>query len=734
MSKYLLASKNKFDGGGSPGSDEDDSDLYEEALVEFFAEGSSTSSGSSEELNIMPPIEEESARREESSTSTSSSSSSSSTSSSDEDFNASYTDMFFKKENPNKRTSQTVVEGSFDDVNERRPPAKKVTQVVPAAKAVPAVKSLTAAKAVPADMDKSPSKTKSTLAEKRTEEKRGKITSVEKKADDKKAKSTAAQKKTDDKKEKIALAEKKTNGKKEMSTSVEKNTYDNKVKSILARAVDKNGTGPSDEKNVNDKKEKIPSAKKKTVDKKEKSASDEKKTHESKVKQVPAQKERDGQTSDVTLSTAAAASGTNPLFGSWNQNVEEEVLFVTKEPDEPTPRRTGLGIFGSIRRQKSHGSLDEENPDEPASTDGSIKEKKGMFGSLRRHKSRNSSDEVNPTVPVEDETHPDEGENNATLPATKAAPSIEAVQEKKGVFGSLRRISLDSLDEENPALATDNDESSDEKVDTFGGSPSELPMDDTAPDENGATKKGMPNRFLSPFRRGKAANEEQMSRALAVPVGGASYEEGSPANNIAHRDQRTAVTSRQLGVALILAVLVLVGTNIGTSYLGAKLALENVGEKSVVDDKIAGNVTGPCAFEDVYLEFKIRFDSNPGETGAVLRDKGPIGATLWNFGVGAFFSFSQFQRENIFSICLSPALPYEFELTDLGGNGLVGSFIDSVIYGNWQLMYNGELVARYHGDCNEPDLTDCGDFCSCKYSLTADGSEGGCETNCADTV
>jgi hypothetical protein len=164
------------------------------------------------------------------------------------------------------------------------------------------------------------------------------------------------------------------------------------------------------------------------------------------------------------------------------------------------------------------------------------------------------------------------------------------------------------------------------------------------------------------------------------------------------------------------------------------LALENFGEKSVVNDKIGGNVTGPCAFEDVHLEFKIRFDSNPGETGAVLRDKGPIGATLWNFGVGAFFSSSQFQRENIFSVCLSPALPYEFELTDLGGDGLVGSFIDSVVYGNWQLTYNGELVARYHGDCNEPDLTDCGDFCSCKYSLTADGSDGGCETNCADTV
>jgi hypothetical protein len=49
----------------------------------------------------------------------------------------------------------------------------------------------------------------------------------------------------------------------------------------------------------------------------------------------------------------------------------------------------------------------------------------------------------------------------------------------------------------------------------------------------------------------------------------------------------------------------------------------------------------------------------------------------------------------------------------------VGSFIDSVIYGKWQLTYKC-VVAQYHGDCNEPDLTDCGDFCSCEYSLSTD--------------
>jgi hypothetical protein len=759
MSKYL-ASKNsipKFGGGGSPGSSSnsipkfgggssssDDSDAsYDEVLAEVLVDDGSSSSDSSEEMNIMSPIEE--SEREESG------GSSSSTSSDDnDDFNASYTDMFFKKEDPNKKTAQTVVGGTFDDVNEGRPPAKKT------------------AKSVPVTKDNSPSKAKSGLAEKKTDDNKWKITSEQKKADDKKvksaiaekkiddkkAKSAAAEKKADSKKEKIAMTVKKTNEKKEMSTSVEMKTDDKKVKSISAekKPNDKKGTSSSDEKNADDKKEKIASAKKKTVDKKEKSASDEKKVYESKVKLGSAQKERDGQTSDVknsplelvppseTIFTAEATLGKTPLFGSWNQNVEEEVLFVTQEPDEPVPRRSGLGMFGSIRRHRSQQSLDKENPDGPASTDGSIKEKKGMFGSLRRHKSLDSLDQVNPEVPVEAETNPDEGETNATLPASEIAPSIEAVKEKKGMFGSLHRISRDSLDEENPALATDNEDSSREMGDKFGGSLGELPMDETALDENYSIKKDRPNRFLSPFRRSKAANEVKTFRVLAVPDGDASYEEESPANIIPDGDQRKAVTYRQLGVALILAVLLLVGTNIGTSYLGAKLALENfgeksvIGEKSVVDDKIAGNVTGPCAFEDVHLEFKIRFDSNPGETGAVLRDKGPIGATLWNFGVGAFFSFSQFQRENFFSVCLSPALPYEFELTDLGGDGLVGSFIDSAIYGNWQLMYNGELVARYHGDCNEPDLTHCGDFCSCKYSLSADGSEGGCETICAETV
>jgi hypothetical protein len=81
------------------------------------------------------------------------------------------------------------------------------------------------------------------------------------------------------------------------------------------------------------------------------------------------------------------------------------------------------------------------------------------------------------------------------------------------------------------------------------------------------------------------------------------YEERNPTNNIPHSDQRKAVTYRQLGLALLLAVLLLVGTNIGTSYLGAKLALTLA--KSVVNDKDR-RITGPC-FEDVHLEFKIRF-------------------------------------------------------------------------------------------------------------------------------
>jgi hypothetical protein len=183
-------------------------------------------------------------------------------------------------------------------------------------------------------------------------------------------------------------------------------------------------------------------------------------------------------------------------------------------------------MFGSIQSQKSHGSLDKENPDGPPSTDGSIKEKKGMFGSLRRHKSRNSSDEVNPAAPVEAETNPDEGENNATLPTSATSPSIEAVKEKKGMFGSLHRISRDYLDEENLALVTDNEESSHEQGDTFVGSLGELPMHETAPDKNDEIKRDIPKRFLPPFRRSKTANEEMAVQALVVPVGGVSYEEG----------------------------------------------------------------------------------------------------------------------------------------------------------------------------------------------------------------
>jgi hypothetical protein len=126
------------------------------------------------------------------------------------------------------------------------------------------------------------------------------------------------------------------------------------------------------------------------------------------------------------------------------------------------------------------------------------------------------------------------------------------------------------------------------------------------------------------------------------------YEE-SPTNNIPHSDQRK-VTYRQLGLALLLAVLLLVGTNIGTSYLGAKLALD-FGESLSSTTRSEERHWTLC-FEDVHLEFKIRFDSNPGEW-SCSSWADPCG-TLG----GAFFSSSQFQRENIFSVCLSPALPY----------------------------------------------------------------------------
>ena len=100
------------------------------------------------------------------------------------------------------------------------------------------------------------------------------------------------------------------------------------------------------------------------------------------------------------------------------------------------------------------------------------------------------------------------------------------------------------------------------------------------------------------------------------------------------------------------------------------------------------------------------------------------------FALALFFSFSQFQRENTFSICITPSRPYEFEITDEASDGLVGTFVDTVVYGNWQLMYNGETVARYNGDCNATDVSHCGAYCSCTYILRAEGSDGGCQTNC----
>jgi hypothetical protein len=839
-----MATTKKVSSRFGDSSDSDD-ESYEEVEVGYGSDSSdegTSSSGSFPGMTMMPAIEE----------SEKESSSSSDNDSSDDSPIA----VTIKEVDPDKKTPQTVVKGSFfddddddDDEEEDKPPAKaaakdlkpeKVTKVAAKDKIPPKLDSAPVksaatekkvddkkGKSVPAEKKTDAKKGKSVATEKKADDKKEKSTAAEKKADDKKGKSAAAEKKedgmkgksdaaeksdgtkgksataekkTDDKKGKSAAAEEKTDGKKGKSAAAEKKTDDkrgkgekkSKITATEKKTDDKKGESAATEKKADDKKGKSASVEKKAVDKKGKSASVEKKADDKKGKSASIEKKEDvkkGKSAPAqkkllalseTPSVDTSATGKKPLFGSWVQNVEEEVFFSTEDPNDPNnpdepdkpdesaPKNRGL--FGSLRRKKSHDSLDEDNPDVVASTDESTKEKKSIFGSLRRRKSRDSLDEDNPEAPMDDE--------NTLDVAASAASADESTKEKKGIFGSLRRrMSRDSLDEENPEGPADNESnpdvfpegpvdnennqdvlvdnkspfalSSDEEnpaidtgnsFETHGTEPSHAkggPLQDGLPDDHKIMEE-TPTRFPSPFRRSKATNKEKTARALAVPVGALDDERGP--DNSAYYEERKPVTCRKLSAALILAIIVLVLTNIGTSYLGAKLAIENfaLADDNYVapinDDTVIENITGPCPFEDVQLEFKIRFDNKPGDVGAFLRDTGPIRATLWNFGAGAFFSFSQFQRENTFSICVSPSLPYEFEMVDTAGDGLVGQFVDTVIYGDWQLMYNGEMVAKYNGDCNAANLTHCGAYCSCSYSLRADGSDGGCQTDCTGTI
>ena len=136
-----------------------------------------------------------------------------------------------------------------------------------------------------------------------------------------------------------------------------------------------------------------------------------------------------------------------------------------------------------------------------------------------------------------------------------------------------------------------------------------------------------------------------------------------------------------------------------------------------------------CDDGDALIEFRLTFDSEPDQVGVFLRDS-VLRTSLWNFAEGSFRSFSLFSRATTFAACVPSQSTYLFQISDSDNNGLVGSFVNTTTYGSWELLYQGEQVASYHGSCENTEVTECGDYCVCSYTLAAEGGSGTCETTC----
>ena len=138
-----------------------------------------------------------------------------------------------------------------------------------------------------------------------------------------------------------------------------------------------------------------------------------------------------------------------------------------------------------------------------------------------------------------------------------------------------------------------------------------------------------------------------------------------------------------------------------------------------------------CPEGNVPIELVVVFDSTPADIGIFLRDKSR--SFLWNFETGSFRSFTQLLRENYFIVCLSPQLEYQVEITDATGNGLASEFVGQAVYGSFRLSYQNIVVTNYTGNCELEGYQECGDFCSCSYTLFENVTEwtGQCTTDCS---
>lgn len=203
---------------------------------------------------------------------------------------------------------------------------------------------------------------------------------------------------------------------------------------------------------------------------------------------------------------------------------------------------------------------------------------------------------------------------------------------------------------------------------------------------------------------------------------------------------------------LTLAGIVMILATIGTAYWGTKLATRKssyvINPEGLPPNVVQAPTMSPtrqqiCEYGDNdLLEFVLTFDSRPSEVGFTMYDvtsSGAHGTGIWIMEPGTFQSFNQFQRKNIFRLCISSAPTYHFKVMDSGDNGLVSRLGASFVYGHWQLRFNNEIMASYQGDCSInqtaldlPDATDrttyiCGEYSTCLFQIGGNTTGGSCQ-------
>lgn len=218
---------------------------------------------------------------------------------------------------------------------------------------------------------------------------------------------------------------------------------------------------------------------------------------------------------------------------------------------------------------------------------------------------------------------------------------------------------------------------------------------------------------------------------------------------------------------LILLSLLIVAATLGTAFWGTLLALDTknlaVNSQPQMKSPVArAPVAAPVAViapakaptdtpstaptecqntQSSIVDFRLTFDARPKEVGFSLVEAGGFGSAIWDMGPGTFKSFNQFNKKNVFRLCLSKRPDFTFEIVDTASNGLVADFAGADVYGSWELQFNDQIIASYEGNCsvdrsearqqaNPNALFACGVYCKCTFSLGSNYTGGKCTETC----